>query len=367
LSTTTKHIVFLVSRLDEPGGTERANLNAAHLFIERGHKVSVIILDETDKSFYPIDDRIQIIHKQYYFGIGQKGNVLTRKWQLLKNTIGLRRLIKQLHPDVIISTDYPYSVALVLAGCHTLSNVFSWEHHHYHWLQKNTFWRAMIRRTYPKLKGVLVYNTDETGYYEAFGCKVTVVPNYLAEVAHVTQNDREKTILTVGWLIKRKGVDMIPAIANEFLHKYPDWKWKIVGTGELKHDIQRQIIEYDLADQLLVVEPERPLIPADYQKVSLFVMTSRLEPFGLVLIEAMSNKVPCIAFDCKTGPRHIITNKEDGFLVELEDIQAMAQAIETLITDNARRVGMGIKAGENVLRFSADSVYQLWEKVLYAE
>lgn len=364
MNSTPKHIVFLSSRLDEPGGTERANLNAAQLFVDRGHKVSFVVLDETGKSFYPIDERVKIIHRRYFFGIGQNGNMFTRKWQLLRNIQGLKKLMKSLKPDVIISTDYPYSVALILAGCHKWTNVFSWEHHHYYWLKKSSFWNVLIKKTYPKLKSVIVYNKDEIPYYEAFGCDVVVVPNYLAEIPVIQDHQRQKTILTVGWLIKRKGVDMIPVIAKHVLQKHPGWKWKIIGVGELEQQLREQIKEFELEEKLIIEEPVKPLTPKEYQQVSLLVMTSRLEPFGLVLIEAMSNRVPCIAFDCPTGPRHIITHNEDGYLIQLEDSLAMAEAIETLISDELKRNAMANKAAQNVFRFSADEVYILWKKAI---
>lgn len=364
MSEAKKHIVLLVSRLDQPGGTERANLNAATLFAEKGHAVTLVILDETAQTFYPIDNCINTVHRAFAFGIGKKGNVLTRKFSLLKEIYLLGRLLRKLRPDLIIATDYVFAVAAVLAGCHKWTNVFSWEHHHFHWLEKNRFWRWLMKKTYPKLKAILVYNSDEIQYYPKR--TVLVVPNFIPHMPEPTGVVRQKAILTVGWLIRRKGVDLIPAIAEKFLKRHPDWKWTIIGEGELKKELLVQIQATGLARQIELQTPEKPLTAEDYQAVSLFVMTSRMEPFGLVLIEAMCNGVPCVAFDCESGPRHIIRHNESGFLVPPENTAAMAAAIEKLVADEPLRNRMANGALKDASRFSADSVYECWKKVIYS-
>lgn len=364
LNNLSKHIVFLSSRLDEPGGTERANLNAAHLLSANGHQVTLIILDETAESFYPIDKKINVIHKPFKFGISDRGNFLSRKLNFIREIIFLRRLLISIQPDIVIATDYPYAVAAVLGQVHKRMKVYSWEHHHYHWIKKSALWKKFIRRTYPKLTGILCYNPDETEYYRAFGCKTFVIPNFLTEGRRPINYKKEKLILTVGWLVWRKGVDLIPAMAKKVFEEYPDWRWKIIGTGELKSKLLSQIKDLQLQNHLIIEEPQKPLLASDYQPVSIFVMTSRLEPFGLVLIEAMNNSIPAIAFDCPTGPRHIIKNNEDGFLIETENTTAMAAAITLLIKDEERREQMAAKAAENVQHFSADRVYRHWEKLL---
>lgn len=362
-----KHIIFLCSRLDEPGGTERANLNAAHLFIEKGHKVTLVILDVTANSFYPIDKKISVLQKNLSFGINQKGNMVTKKLEFFADIFSLRRLMHQLQPDIIIATDYPYAIAAIIGRCQKWTRVFCWEHHHYHWLQKSKFWNRLIRLTYPKLKAVICYNADETEYYTAFGCRTIVIPNFISNVLPSISEQTQKLILTVGWLNWRKGVDLIPDMARKVFEKFPDWKWKIIGTGEREKNLQSQIKKYNLQDHLFIEEPKNPLEPKDYQKAAMLVMTSRIEPFGLVLIEAMSNRVPCIAFDCRTGPHHIITNNIDGILVPVEDTEKMTKAIEDLITNEGKRKKMGVTAAQNVMRFSAENTFRLWEEVLNAK
>ncbi len=359
----SKHIVWLCSGLHQPGGTERANLNAAHLQLEHGFRVTIIVMDETGQSFYPIDPRIRFIHKKWFFGITKKGNPVSRKIFMLKEFSALKKLITGLDPFAIIATDYPFAVACIFTGLHKKYRVFSWEHHHYHWLKKNSFWQWMIRLAYPKLRSVLVYNPDEQPWFEKMGCHTGVMPNFITGMPLI-ERKQESIILTVGWLIERKGMDLIPAIAQKVLAAYPSWKWIIIGEGELENVLQKEIKERGLQNKLILQAPEKPLEALDYQQASIYVMTSRQEPFGLVLIEAMSNGLPCIAFDCPTGPRHIITNGEDGILVPPFDTGTMEKAILQLLMNNEERDRMRENAMKNVKKFSAENVWLTWKALL---
>jgi len=102
----------------------------------------------------------------------------------------------------------------------------------------------------------------------------------------------------------------------------------------------------------------------EYLKSSIFVLSSRYEGFGLVLIEAMSCGLPCVAFDCPHGPSDIIRDKEDGLIVENGNVEALANAICWMIEHNDERKTMGRKAKENVKRYSLDVIMSQWDEFL---
>jgi len=97
-----------------------------------------------------------------------------------------------------------------------------------------------------------------------------------------------------------------------------------------------------------------------YLNSSIYVLSSRFEGFALVLIEAMSCGVPCIAFDCPHGPRDIIKNGEDGILVKEINSSLLAEQICYLIENESARIEMGKKAKENVKRYRKEVVMPQW-------
>jgi glycosyltransferase involved in cell wall biosynthesis len=159
-----------------------------------------------------------------------------------------------------------------------------------------------------------------------------------------------------------KGITYILQTAKLVLQKQPDWQWKIIGEGEMQETVSAFIEKENLQNKLILQKPVGHNIYPEYQNASMFVLASRNESFSMVLLEAMSNGLPCIAFDCDTGPRHIIKHNEDGILVEKENPDKLAEAIDSLISNEEKRKKMGVSAIANVQRFYPESIYQLWKK-----
>lgn len=97
-----------------------------------------------------------------------------------------------------------------------------------------------------------------------------------------------------------------------------------------------------------------------YAESSIYVMSSRFEGFGLVLVEAMSCGVPCVSFNCPQGPAEIIEDGVNGVLVENGNIVALADAIEDLIVNENKRIEMGRKAHEIVQKYSLEKIMDMW-------
>ncbi|MDQ6609948.1 MAG: glycosyltransferase, partial [Bacteroidota bacterium] len=231
LSNQLNKIVIVCSRLDLPGGTERASVNLANLFASKGHKVTIIVLDKIAAIFYPIDKNIGVIKENLHFGIGTGGNMVTRKLQFLRHIFRLRKILKAVRPDYIISTEYSLTIPGFFATTGFTSKIIAWEHHHFYWIRKNKFWSLLFRYVYPKLQMVVTQNSVEKSLFEKLGCIVSVIPNVVPQQKRLAALT-SKMILSVGWLIKRKGIDLLPAVAEKVFANYPDWKWKIIGGGE---------------------------------------------------------------------------------------------------------------------------------------
>lgn len=317
------------------------------------------MLDETGKAFYPIDETVQFIQRPLSFGITPKGNIITRKIKLLNELPKLRKTLSSIKPSLIIATEYPFAVAAILCGAKKMAKIISWEHHHYYELKRNRFWNKLFNLTYPRLDAVVCLNEDERKITKPINNNPVVIPNFIAPT-HSTAPLTSKLILTIARLTPVKGIDNLLQAAKLVLHLHPDWKWKIIGDGEMRDKLTAFIEKENLQAKLIIQAPLHHAIQEEYQNASLYVMTSRNECFPMTLLEAQANGLPCIAFDCETGPRHIITNNENGILVEKENPEKLSDAITTLINDEQLRKKMGEKAVVNVQRFSPEVIYKLW-------
>ena len=356
-----QHIVILCSRLDLPGGIERAVVNTASLFVTKGHSVTLLILDEVSNLFYPVDPLVKIIQQPLSFGITPEGNIITRKIKLLSDVLKLRKLVKQLQPDIIIATEYPFAVAAVLSGAKKQSKVVSWEHHHFYELKKNIFWNEIFNLTYPRLYAVVCLNEDEKSLFGTANTNPVVIPNFIQPATKADLTN--KLLLTIGRLTSIKGTVLLLQTAKSVLLQHPNWQWKLIGDGDMKEQVLSFIEQENLQHRLILQAPIEHTILPEYQNAAIYVMTSRNECFPMTLLEAMSVGLPCISFDCETGPRHIINNYEDGLLIEKENTGKLAAAISSLISNEEERKKMGEKAFQNIQRFSPETIYRLWEQL----
>jgi len=357
----SSHIIFICSRLDLPGGTERAIINTANLLASRQHLVTLLVIHEHGSSFFPVDPRVQVVTADLHFGNTRKGNPLLRKLWLRRDVQKLEKAILALHPSMVIGTDYVMSIAAQLAVGKRLP-VFAWEHHHYNWLQKSAFWRLLQRRIYPKLAAVIALNNTEAGLYKKAGCNTIVIPNFVDKGERTSLS--QKLLLTVGWLNKRKGVDLIPDVARIIFAKHPDWRWKIIGEGEEGNHLREAIKKLNLGANVFIHSPSQPDLSETYLSASVYAMTSRFECFPMVLLEAMSHGIPAVAFDCPTGPADIIRNGIDGILTDPENVEELATALIGLMEDDKRLRQLGANAHEGIVRFSPGLIYEKWLRLI---
>jgi glycosyltransferase involved in cell wall biosynthesis len=144
--------------------------------------------------------------------------------------------------------------------------------------------------------------------------------------------------------------------------KLPYWQLEIYGKSSAEFDLNAQIKALDLGATVKLYKPTRS-IQEKYLDASIYALPSRSEGFGMVLIEAMACGLPCVAFDCPSGPADIIRDNEDGFLIENAAISAFAKKLELLMKNETLRLQMGAKAYQNVLRYQPDTVVKQWDEL----
>lgn len=219
------------------------------------------------------------------------------------------------------------------------------------WLQ----WRlAQNAKHYNKLVGLTQRDVTLWGNPR----NMTYIYNPLSFRTEKKSTCRNKRIIAVGSFTPAKGMDQLLHAFGKIAHKHTDWLLDIYGSGQDNDLLLNLINKYNLANQVTLHKPCAD-IADKLTESAIYAFPSRSDGFGLVITEAMECGLPTVAMDCECGPREIIT-PETGFVVPDKDIDAFANALETLMNDEELRCSMGEAAQAEVKRFYPENIMPQW-------
>jgi len=218
-------------------------------------------------------------------------------------------------------------------------------------------WVGSLLLQLKRLDRFVVLSEEDYNNWPELTNKV-VIPNSLSYFPVFSSSCENKQVIAVGRYTWQKGFDLLLRSWKQVHDKHPSWILNIYGSGE-RDEYIRQVHELKLS---AVVNCHSAVnnIYEKYHESSIFVLSSRYEGFGLVIVEAMAAGLPVVSFNCPCGPSDIIRSGEDGLLIENGDIDKMADAICWMIEHPEERCQYGKQARQNAMRFSQEEVMQQW-------
>lgn len=338
------------------GGAERVLSTLANQWSEENNEV-VIATFLNREPYYSLDSKIR------HLPLGIDNDSINSKNVLSDNFFRIKTLLnifKKENPDMIISFMTTANILSTIAAKLSHKPILISERTNYNFLQSKV-WRLLRRVVYPLSDALVVQsNYDQKRYSFHNNCHVIYNPLKITHQHHDIAE--EKIILAVGRLTKVKGFDLlIDAFAN--IKEKRGWKLIIVGEGSLREALQQQIDNYDLKS-LITMPGNTKDVEAFYKRASIFVLSSRLEGFPNVLVEAMAYGCAPIAFDCLTGPRDIIDNQKNGLLVEIENVKALTNAMQILMDNAESRELYAENAKKIEQKLNVDKISDEWFEII---
>ena len=188
---------------------------------------------------------------------------------------------------------------------------------------------------------------------------VEVIPDPLPFHVDTKSSLASKRIITIGRYAYQKGYDMLLHAWAEIEKNKLDWQLAIYGMGD-RTPYQNQEIELGLDTARCQLNGPVDNVSKEYLNSSIFVLPSRFEGFGLVIIEAMSCGVPVVAFNCPMGPDEIITDGEDGYLVPVGDVHALADKLQILMQDEDMQRRFSESACRHSAKYHLEEISRQW-------
>jgi glycosyltransferase involved in cell wall biosynthesis len=357
-------IVYITSQINEDGGVQRVLSVKTNYFIQKwGYHIDIITLNNGNTNlFFDFNKNIGL------HDIQLTGNKFSKLFQYKKQ---VQKKIDQLKPDCIIVCDFGlkgFSIPLLLKTKTPIifeahgSKYNESQYYKINFFSKIThnfkyYYRNFCAKQFDYFVALSQESLMEWSLKDG-----TVIPNPLFcekdRIADVTS----KTVIAVARQSYEKGLDRLLYVWKLVSEKHPDWKLEIYGSQNQDLGLEGLAKEYNIASSVHFFEPIKN-IEEKYLSSSVYVMTSRSEGFPMVLLEAMSFGLPIIAYDCPIGPRSIIENGKNGFLIPEDDAITFAGKMSQLIEDVEVRKTMGAEGKLMVKKYDVDSVMLKWKSL----
>lgn len=364
-------IVYCIDNIHVTGGIEHVTLMKAGALAEVKDNIVWIVYTES----VPVRDGLLsskvhtiCLNINYYIDDWKS------KWHVFKGFIFKRRrhrkrlssVLHKINPDIVISVGRSEKHFLpnipgkwkILREFHSPKN--------YRWLSASSRFDKIAAWFGDRLDGIqlkkydfiVVLTHEDLEQHWKNWKNIQVIPNPVRVSSH-TALLTSKRLLAVGRLTPEKNFSSLIRALCPVMEKHPDWRLDILGEGNERLLLENLIQQLSLQNNVFL-QGNQTNVSAWMEDSSMLVLTSRYEGFGLVLIEGMSSGLPVIAYACPCGPKDIIKDGQDGFLVAPEDEETLSERICQLIEDETLRKTMGASARMRANDYCLDTVTEQW-------
>jgi glycosyltransferase involved in cell wall biosynthesis len=361
-----KLLIFISSL--SAGGAERVTVNLANHWALKGWEITIVTLSQQSDDFYALNSAVSRVSLEMD---GDSGNAIVGLIRNLRRVTALRRVLRQVRPDVALGMMDRSNVILAMASCGLPIRAVGSERVYPPQHPLGALWERLRFLGYGYLYAVVAQTEKGAEWLKAHtrAQRVTAIPNPaiwpltnqvpFIRVENILGAGR-KLLLAVGRLSSQKQFDLLVRCFQSLAGRHADWNLVILGEGPLHSKLEMQVSEANLQNRVFL--PGKAGNMGDwYESADLYVMSSRFEGFPNTLVEAMSYGLAVVSFDCDTGPRDIIRHKVDGLLVCSGNEQEFTATLDQLMGDENLRVALATRAVDARVRFATDRVAEKWE------
>lgn len=360
-----KKITLLISSL-AGGGAEGVCVNVANGLADNGWQVNLLVLHTNNAAYLKrVSPKVNLV----VLGVNHARHAL----------LPLLRYIRQHKPKKMLVFNYELAVLTVMLrslfrfNTKIIArniNTISQKRKQHIGLWRKLVVKPLIDRFYGQCDHIInqcqAMRDDLISVFPNLADKTSVIYNPVAKhvedyaKAHdLTQVEKQDYLLCVGRLEKQKAfhyaIEGFAGIANEF----PNIRLKIVGQGSLEQSLKQCAQDFGVADRVDFEGFQADMIPY-YLHAKATLLTSLYEGFPNVLIESITLGTPVVAFDCPSGPREIIQEGVNGYLVEYQSVQALEKGCRSLLLSHPASKSVQLSSSE----YFSSNIITIYEAVI---
>ena len=371
-------ICYCAPAIYSAGGVERVVSVKASYFAEVYHyDVTIIVTEGKGRDcFFPLSEKVKVINLNLGFEELWKVSFVNKVILYLKKQYKYRRMLKselmRIRPDITISVlrreiNFINSIP---DGSHKIGELHVNRSNYRNFTSRDSnfvkrffarFWMNDLINHLKKLDRMVVLTEDAKADWPELS-NVRLIPDPIPFKVDKVSSLTSKRVVSIGRYAYEKGNDLLLKAWSKVEKSCMDWSLDIYGMGN-RTPYQELMRQLNIDESRCHLHGSLTNVKGAYLNSAIFTLPSRFEGFGLVIIEAMACGIPVVAFDCENGPRNIIKNNQDGFLVKPFNVDDYADRLLCLMRDDQLRTQMGNRAYESSKRYSINDIAMQWKNL----
>ena len=366
------------------GGAERVIIEKANYLANQGHEVLLVSYEQGQHPIpYVLQSNVKFVDLNCRFFTLAKYPLLIRLYKFFNLKRKLCSLLQQTILDfspnvVVLASDWQFLVGIVIKASKGIPVIAEF-HNAYDFIIKKIgdvengvkskltgFYYKRSLKQFRNCACLVSLTENDARHWRNHSAHVAVIPNpvtlYPESVNDIPKENGR--ILCVGRLNDQKRIDRLVTAFSMIADKYPTWHVDIFGEGDKRSALQKQISELNLQERIVLHQPTKQIYD-EYKKSQFLVLSSAYEGRPLVLIEAMACGLPCVAFNCPSGPAEIIDDGLTGLLAEDGNVVNLSQKMEWMITHETERKEMSVKARKAAEIYKPSNIMHRWETLYF--
>nr|WP_298659070.1 glycosyltransferase [uncultured Flavobacterium sp.] len=356
-----KNLLLIIPSLSFGGAERVASILASEL--SKKYNVYLVVLHKS-KNEYLINEMVNVIYLDPLFL--PSNNVFHSIFKNVNYIKKIHKIITNNDINIILSLNTTTNILSIIASIINRKKIIISERNNPNVYKLNVIWNFLRKFFYP-FCDYLILQTEaiKKDYFKIISHnKIKVIPNPIKQDLlnnKFSNSTKENIILTVGRLDENKNQMML---INSFAN-LNDKKWKlyIVGDGKLRLEYEEYVKKINLLDNIIFTGMVND-ISYYYDRAKIFVLTSNSEGFPNVLLEAMSKGIPCISTNCNYGPSELIIDSENGYLVEIDNINQLKEKLNKLMYNTILQQQFSQKGINTSKHYSIEFIVSKWDKLI---
>lgn len=370
-----KKIIYIIGGLYQPSGMGQVmSCKVNYLADHTNWQMYVVLTERPDMPFfYKLSPKVKFVNFDVNFDeldtmpLLKKVRAYHKKQSKYKKM--LTSYLMEVWPDITVSAirrEINY-INDIPDGSHKIGEIH-FEKQFYRIFSKSYFpgfinrwitnkWQGALIKQISRLEKFVILTEEDARSWNMLTNKV-VIPNPLTKFPNAHANPMSKSVISVGRYDPVKGFDMLIDAWSLVAKAHPDWQLKIVGPGE-RAPYQEQVKRLGLEKHITCMGASDRIYD-EMAEASFYVLSSRSEGFGLVLVEAMAVGLPCVTFSCSPGPRSIVSHLRNGILVEKDNVQKLADAICYMMENEKKRKEYAAQAKIDAEHYRVENIMKKW-------